>query len=275
MGIRNVLKKLHKPPVQLGGRCGHDKDRPKFDIIDSMQALEGQDKDIFDKKIRPLILRFAMGQLRDVYFHPKEHSRFAFQLTKNGKITKCHNANLRQIKSNAREADILLLATMLLHMDLNTLLVGYYDKEHKFHPYTLQYLANQAGISIDRAKDSFRRWKQRGMLVSEPEWAVCTKNDDDTYKGHAKPKLVAKHLFAYLGIDAWLKEERDRASERLSKLKEEGIAHPSKRDQAANAARSDVQVREIARLAAKVSVNPEELPRNGDFRGLMDILKGY
>ena len=121
------------------------------------------------------------------------------------------NAGRQRLPNSARrEGCLLLLFAMIKYLDLARLCVGVPTPEG-FLTLKLQYLAQQAGISLRRAERALHDLKGANIVtVSE----LCEEQEDGSFVGIAAIKAINKDLFAAFGLTKWLKDERGRASQR-------------------------------------------------------------
>lgn len=262
--------------LQIGSKCGHDRENPRFQMIDDYalkqeQAAEQQalEQDLYGHKWRPAILHRMGERVKDFYQHPEKHPSFCFHLTR--EIIKSRGANLRQIKSQFREGLVRYLAVCLRFMDLNTMLIGTYDRFFKFHNFTIDYLAQQAGISISQAERAHQFLKEKGVLISDGNGddKVCIDNGDGTFSGRASPKRISARIFEYFGLGDELKAQRNKASERLSVKKEEASKVVSTQEAAAAKMRQEKLMRDISKAATGKVIDPAGLPKKGDWKALL------
>lgn len=265
--------------LQIGSKCGHDRENPRFQLIDDyalkqeqiaeQQALE---RDLYGQKWRPAILHRMGERAKEFYQQPEKHPRFCFHLTR--QMIKSRGANLRQIKSQFREGLVRYLAVCLRFMDLNTMLIGTYDRFFKFHNFTIDYLAQQAGISISQAERAHQFLKEKGVLISDGNGddKVCIDNGDGTFSGRASPKRISARIFEYFGLGEDLKAQRQQASERLSVKKKEASKVVSTQEAAATKMRQEKLMRDIAKAATGKVIDSAGLPKKGDWKSLIASL---
>lgn len=126
------------------------------------------------------------------------------------------NGSQRQMRSERRDACLLLLGAIIRHVDLVSLRVGFPTKEG-FLSLTLPYLARQSGMPQRRAERALRDLKAANLItVSQPRQLM----DDGTWRGLSAVKAVSKHLFAAFGLQTALKWARGHATKRLKKKAE-------------------------------------------------------
>lgn len=246
----NVLPESQQPAERSGNRCGHDPESPRFDMIEAMTADKAKraEQDFYGKQWRPAILLKLMDKARDIYTNPENHLDLGMHHT-GGHIVKCRGANRRQIRTEKRETNTLVLATMILHMDLSRMMVGYYDKKTlEFKHYTYAWLAEKAGIGVERFKKGVKFWQDKHIITTNGNGKnkVCEQQPDGTYRGRACPKAISKHIFAYFSLDKWLADERKKASQRLSEKKEAASAATTKKQKALAAAAADSAREEVS-----------------------------
>lgn len=289
MAFPFAFKPLAQRPallVSIGNRCGHDPKSPRFDCIQDPAAVAPDESvDAYGKAFRPLILRDLGVRLRELFHAPKKHVSWCFHHV--GRNVKANGANLAQVRSESREARVAVMAVMALNMDLVTMRVGYSDKAGKFNFYTTKWLAQQAGVSLDRAKAVIRWMRDEGVLIGNGR--VYERAEDGTYRGKGSPKLLSEHLFSYFGLFDWLKEQREKASARARARREEAKLVQTREQQAVSAMRHSAMmsaakdfcsgVRSTAQVSKAERQAAEEAGREaaaaairGDFSALHALL---
>ena len=78
---------------------------------------------------------------------------------------------------------------------------------------SLKWLAAQAGLTYSAAKRAYAWLKKQGIITTGDK--ICEEHPDGTFSGRACAKLVSPSFFAYFGLSAELKAQRDWASGRL------------------------------------------------------------
>ncbi|MGZ8941218.1 MAG: hypothetical protein ACXW00_00420 [Methylobacter sp.] len=183
------------PRVNLGGNfCDHRPDAPRFFVPPEKHAK------------LPLLLRKTQAAIQDYFW---KTSLFPQLNGVNRKLRK--NGSNRQQRSERREACIDLLGCILQFTDLVTLRVGIPQKDGSMKGWHMSNLAELSGLSERRAERAIRDLKNAGFITVHP---ICEKLADATYKGFAAIRTVSQHLFTVLGLDKWLKHERQKATER-------------------------------------------------------------
>lgn len=126
------------------------------------------------------------------------------------------NGSLRQMRTERREACLLLLAAILKFTDLASLRVGIPTK-NGFMCLTVDYLADQSGIGQRRVERALRDLKRANLLtIRQPRQL----EPDGRWRGLAAVKAVSKELFAVFGLKVALKLEQAKAVKRLRKMAE-------------------------------------------------------
>jgi len=123
------------------------------------------------------------------------------------------------MRSERREACLVLLAVIVEYMDLVSLRVGI-PTSKGFVSLTLDKLVQFTGLHPRRAERALADLKKANLLtVSQPRQL----KEDGTWRGLAAVKAVNKLLFTVFGLHERLKHEIERAAERLaSKVKKVG-----------------------------------------------------
>jgi len=121
------------------------------------------------------------------------------------------NGSIRQQRSERREACVILLKALLKHTDVASLRVGI-PTEDGFLNLTVNYIANQTGMTLKRVERALKDLKAAGLItVSQPREL----KPDGTWRGLAAVKAVSKNLFGAFGLQVMLEKERKKASKRL------------------------------------------------------------
>jgi hypothetical protein len=127
------------------------------------------------------------------------------------------NGSERQMRSERREACIVVMATLLKNMDVASLRVGQPTKTG-FLNYTLDWLAAHTALPLQRVDRAVKDLKNAGLLtVSQPRQL----KEDGTWKGLAAVKAVSKHLFGVFGLHKMLQHEQKKAVKRLKRKAQE------------------------------------------------------
>lgn len=190
------------PRINIGGNfCGHDPLAPKLKLDNPAKKGAGG---------QPRVITLLMERMTQYYFNP-------------AKIPSLNLANGsdRQMRSERREACIVVLAALLKNMDLSSLRVGQPTK-NGFLNYTFDWLAAHTGLPLWRVDRSVRDLKQAGLLtISQPRQL----KEDGTWKGLAAVKAISKHLFGVFGLHKMLQIEQKKAVTRLKKKAKEWQAN--------------------------------------------------
>jgi len=193
-------KRAYVARVNHGGNfCGHQPDSPRLDLVSPTT----------DKQ-RPGILIELQARIKRYFDNPDV-------------IPSLRNANGskqgRQMRSERREACLVLLAVIVEYMDLVSLRVGI-PTSKGFVSLTLDKLVQFTGLHPRRAERALADLKKANLLtVSQPRQL----KEDGTWRGLAAVKAVNKLLFTVFGLHERLKHEIERAAERLaSKVKKVG-----------------------------------------------------
>lgn len=186
------LARAYVPRINSGGNfCGHQPDAPRLALLRPTTH-----------KTRPKIIAEMQGRVRQYYRAP----RYIPSLN-------AANGSTRQMRTERREACLLLLNAILEFTDLASLRCGV-PTSSGFISLTLDYLVQYTGLNMRRAERAMADLKQADLLtVSQPRQL----QDDGSWRGLAAVKAVNALLFSMFGLHDWLRHERDRATKRLSK----------------------------------------------------------
>ncbi len=185
-------------------------DRRELGALHIQEAIPAGEKDCFGKNPRPWILGELNRRATELFYKPARHIQWCFHKTQ--KFNQTWHANVRLMRSQAIDAIIALVAAMVLNMDLATMLIARRDG-NELHHYDLKWLAAQAGLTYSAAKRAYAWLKKQGIITTGDK--ICEEHPDGTFSGRACAKLVSPSFFAYFGLSAELKAQRDWASGRL------------------------------------------------------------
>ena len=189
-------KRQYVPRVNHGGNyCGHSPESPRLGLL---KPVTGSDKTL------PGILRELQERLERYYSSPNT-------------LPSLRNANRsaqgRRMRSERREACLLLLKAIIAHTDLVSLRCGFPSKQG-FISLTLDWLTDFTGLGFRRAERALADLKRANLItVSQPRQL----QEDGTWKGLAAVKAVNRLLFTAFGLGRRLQHEKQRASDRLAK----------------------------------------------------------
>jgi len=183
---------VYTPRINPGGNfCGHDPFKPK--LVLAKPAKKG-------KSGQPRIITLLMERMTAYYYRPSTLPSLNLA-----------NGSTRQMRSERREACIVVLASLLKNMDLASLRVGQPTKSG-FLNYTLPWLAKHTALPIWRIDRAVKDLKAAKLLsVSQARQL----QDDGTWKGLAAVKAISKHLFGVFGLHKMLQYEQKKAVKRL------------------------------------------------------------
>lgn len=173
-----------------GNRCGHRPEHPRWFAPPALHAR------------RPGILVKLGEKLKAYYPHPDVLPSL-----------NAANGSSRQQRSERREACVQLLGAVVHYLDLVTLRVGIPGADGLFQGLTLDFLASVSGLGLRRAERAASDLARAGMLTTHP----IAERHEGGYRGFAAIRTLHPRLFAALGLGAWLRHERDKASTRLRK----------------------------------------------------------
>lgn len=189
--------RAYVPRVNHGGNyCGHLPDSPRLHFTDTTE------------KRRPGILIELQDRIDRFFADPN-----VLPSLRNASGSK------RQMRSERREACIVLMKVIVEHMDLVSLRCGIPTRQG-FMSLTLPHLVKFTGLEQRRAERALADLKKANLItVSQPRQL----KEDGTWRGLAAVKAVNKLLFSVFGLHERLVHEIDRAAERLvQKVKQVG-----------------------------------------------------
>lgn len=185
--------------VGSGNRCGHNPNQPKFLVQPHAQKA-------------PKFIARARELVELYYSRLKE-------------LVALDTLNPhRKKRSERREAIIQVLKALIKYLDLVTLTVGIPTKDGQAG-LTLLRLHKETSISWSRFKRAIADLREAGFLtISQPRMT----NSAGQVRGLVGIKAISPRLFEALGIDFWLRRERDRASKRQrAKANQAGVTQRS------------------------------------------------
>jgi len=180
------------PRINGGGNfCGHDPLNPRLELAKPAKQGKGG---------LPRILTLSMEKLRGFYDAPRK-------LLPSLDLA---NGSSRRMRSERREACVLVGQALIKRMDLATMQVGV-PTPGGFLSYTLTEIAKDTGLSLKRVSRVITDFKAASLItVSEIRKQLA----DGSWRAVAAIKTISKHLFAALGLATMLKREREKARRR-------------------------------------------------------------
>jgi len=173
-----------------GNRCGHDPKRPLLTPASPIRKGKGG---------LPRILSLAAERTKFWYDHPKKCPPL---LTKSN----------RTIRSERREACLVVLETLLSHLDLASLCLGVPTLANGFIDIDMKTIVRDSGLGHRRCERAIRQLKEAGfMKVTQPRG----RSDEGRYFGCRAIRVITTAFFEWLGLGPMLRRERARASESL------------------------------------------------------------
>lgn len=181
-----------------GNRCGHDPDAPRLEV-----ARPGVGR-------LPPILHWACERVRAFYGAPTRLGTLAYRLPRRSRRG-LHSA-IRMMRSERREGCVALLEAIVYRTELASGLVGYPMKQG-FYCLTLDALAEDAGLSLSRAKEAHHDLVHAGLLQSTPRH----RRVGDRFLGAASVRQLTRAFWNALGLGLQLQQEAKKASKRLQR----------------------------------------------------------
>lgn len=175
---------------QGGNRCGHDPKSPLLTPANPIRKGKGG---------LPRILSLAAERTKAWYAHPKKCPPL---LTRGD----------RKTRSERREACLVVLETLLSHLDLSSLCLGAPTLANGFVDVNMETIVRNSGLGQRRCERAIDQLKQAGfMKVTQPRG----QSDQGAYFGCRAIRVVTTALFDWLGLGPMLQRERARATEAL------------------------------------------------------------
>jgi len=196
-GLVNLFKSRYAhayvPRENQGGNfCGHDPAKPRF-MMNHNPYFTGDKIDELGKKRRPKILYTIVDRIK-LYYHDPDIMP-VMQIANRHK-----RRSDRKRSSAARERTVNLLCAMILNMDLSTLRIGQPLKGGGFFNYSLEWLAEKAGLSESRAKRAMSDLLDTTLIHSYPRCELVDKEKQE-YIAHNASRVFDFQFFRMLDID--------------------------------------------------------------------------
>jgi len=173
-----------------GNRCGHDPVSPLLTPANPIRKGKGG---------MPRILSLAAERTKAWYAHP-------------GKCPALLQSSGRRTRSERREACLIVLETLLSHLDLVSLALGVPTLANGFIDIDMKTIVRGSGLGQRRCERAIGQLKQAGfMQVTQPRG----RSDEGRYFGCRAIRLITSALFEWLGLGPMLRREQARASEAL------------------------------------------------------------
>lgn len=237
-----------------GNRCGHDPNAPVWLIRNNPYEQETDTPvDEAGNNRRSRLQYKAIAAIKGYYTNVR--------LLPSLNIA---NGSMRQQRTERREACVRLLESMILHMDVTSLRIGYPDKNafNGFAYRSVEFLADAAKLSYSRAKRALDDLRRAGILSSHQQYIKQGEGESTKYTGIASTKRLSEAFFTVLGFEKWLSKERKKASDRRKQRDdafEQAVATaPRTRGNAALIIRS--MINSLSDLPPNVSVLPDSPP---------------
>jgi len=118
----------------------------------------------------------------------------------------------RKIRSERREACLVVLETMLSHLDLASLCLGVPTLANGFIDIDMKTIVRDSGLGQRRCERAIGQLRKAGfMQVRQPR----RKSEEGKYFGCRAIRIISSGLFEWLGLGPMLRREQIRASEAL------------------------------------------------------------
>lgn len=177
-------------PESTGNRCGHDPRHPRLDPARPIRKGKGG---------LPRILSLAAERTKAWFDHPKKCP----PLLVHGD---------RKMRSERREACLVVLETMLSHLDLVSLCLGVPTLANGFVDIDMKTIVRDSGLGQRRCERAIGQLRRAGfMQVTQPRG----RSDEGRYFGCRAIRIITSALFEWLGLGPMLRREQARASEAL------------------------------------------------------------
>jgi len=173
-----------------GNRCGHDPRNPRLDPVRPIRKGKGG---------LPRILSLAAERTKAWYDHPK-------------KCPPLLAPTDRKVRSERREACLVVLETLLSHLDLASLALGVPTLANGFTDIGMKAIVRDSGLGQRRCERAIGQLRKAGFMhVRQPRRI----NEEGKYFGCRAIRIITSALFEWLGLGPMLRREQARASEAL------------------------------------------------------------
>lgn len=168
-----------------GNRCGHNPKAPRLTPILPIKTGKGG---------LPRILSLAVEKTKIWYDRPDL-------------CPKLQTRQNRQTRSERREAIIIILETLLKHMDLATLQIGF-PGHQGFIDIDMQTIVRESGLNQRRCERAIAQLKHAGFIkVKQPR----IKRAPGIYTALRAIRIITRDFFVWLGLDRILNKEYSKA----------------------------------------------------------------
>ena len=176
--------------AKSGNRCGHDPANPKLSPPEPIKKGPGAP---------PRILSLAAEKVKEWFFNP-------------GICPLLQSRPNRQVRSERREACLVVLEFLLSRLDLASLCVGAPTLNNGFIDLGMKTIVKGTDLSQRRCERAIGQLKKAGFMeVKQPR----IKTKDGKYQGLRAIRVITARFFAWLGLGAMLARERARATKAL------------------------------------------------------------
>ena len=173
-----------------GNRCGHDPRNPRLDPVRPIRKGKGG---------LPRILSLAAERAKAWYNHPKKCPPLLAPAD-------------RKVRSERREACLVVTETLLSHLELASLSLGVPTLANGFIDIDMKAIVRDSGLGKRRCERAIRQLKRAGfMQVTQPRG----RSNEGQYFGCRAIRIITTAFFDWLGLGPMLRRERARASEVL------------------------------------------------------------
>lgn len=203
LSVNAEINEIRK--FNFGNHCGHIPLEPRF-----------FNSPPFHKK-RPTILNKAISSLETVYRKSKQFMN---------KLCTTH-PNGRYVRSERREAVIVVSQVLMHYVHLSSLRIGFYTSWDKFKNLTLNTIIQKSGLNESRVKRAIKDLIKAGYLKVTRQY--LKDEDENVTQGFPSIREVSPLFFHDLGMDMgklalardWKrkKEEKEQAKEGFKKLR--------------------------------------------------------
>lgn len=206
-----VLNKL-----TFGNRCGHDRKKPNFvsvinphDKIKFPNWNKKTDRDDLGSRRKPAVIYEIDKPLRLSFDYPRSLENLNF-----------HDGSGRKVRSERREADIMVVQVIYHYTDFASLKFGYQPRsrteafENGFTYYDVKFICAKTGLSESRVKRSIRDLKAAGFITKKRRFI---RKEGGKYKGKTSSTMLTKAFFKAIGLWDKVKNLTDRQYKKAKK----------------------------------------------------------
>lgn len=192
----------------VGNRCNHDPKNPRLEL-DTIPTRRGK---------LPLVLQKCLDNLQAYYYDRSILRPLAELDVSEKKVT----AGKRSNRSEAREAEVLIISAILHSMDLTSLLVGVPNEKYGFVHKSTYELAKMAGLLDPETDEPHGRFKRTMSRIRRSGMMETTRTTFKSASGEVRAGVGIKRVSEDFVVMLMGGTKRDRTA--LQKMRESHYA---------------------------------------------------